>query len=373
MKYYGDHMKKKSIYLTLAVIMVATFGSIMIFPNLKTLEVNSVGHASATSSVAKPVPIISAIAKIETFTETLEALGTAKANESVVINPTVEDRVVDVFFQDGDRVDRGQVLVKLDDSEAQYLLAEARAALEEQKKQFARMSRLAKTNATSLAQLDEEKSLLDITRARVDSLKARLDDYSIRAPFSGILGTRQISPGAVVDTESEITTLDDVSIIKLDFTIPEKYLGVTKIGMNVLAHSQAYPDRKFEGVVTAINSRVDPETRTLMIRAQIPNSEYLLKPGMLLVVDLIKNRSQSIIIPEEAVIQDKNRKFVFLVTPENTVSKKEINSGRRIPGKVEVVSGLRESDQVVIQGISRLRPGSPVNVVEVRENNPNTG
>ena len=366
-------MRKKSIFLTLLGLIIVAFGSLLIMPNLKTIEVNSVGHASASSSVAGPVPIISAVAKIEPFTETLEALGTAQANESVIINPTVEDRVVSIYFQDGDRVDRGQVLVKLDDSEAQYMLAEARAALEEQKKQFARMSRLAKTNATSLSQLDEEKSLLDIARARVSSLEARLEDYSIKAPFSGILGTRQISPGAVVDTSSEIATLDDISIIKLDFTIPEIYLGVTKIGMNVLAHSPAYPDRKFEGVVTAINSRVDPETRTLMIRAQIPNPELLLKPGMLMIVDLVKNRSQSIIIPEEAVIYQKNKKFVFLVTPENTVSKKEITSGRRIPGKVEVISGLGEGDQVVIQGISRLRPGSPVSVVEVREKNPNTG
>ena len=366
-------MRKKVIILTLLALIFATLGSFLVFPNLNLLKVNSVGHASASSPVAKPVPIISAVAKVEPLAETLEALGTAQANESVIINPTVEDRVVGIYFQDGDRVDRGQILVKLDDSEAQYLLAEARAALEEQKKQFARMSRLAKTNATSQSQLDEEKSLLDIAKARVASLEARLDDYSIKAPFSGVLGTRQISLGAVVDTSSEITTLDDISIIKLDFTIPEIYLGVTKIGMNIFAHSPAYPDRNFEGLVTAINSRVDPETRTLKIRAQIPNPDYLLRPGMLMIVDLIKNRSQSVVIPEEAVIYDKSRKFVFLVTSENTVMKKEITAGRRIPGKVEVVSGLGEGDQVVIQGISRLRPGSPVSVVEVREKSPNTG
>jgi membrane fusion protein (multidrug efflux system) len=313
------------------------------------------------------------MAKMEPFTETLEALGRTQANESVIINPTVEDRVVSVHFQDGDRVNRGQVLVRLDDSEAQYIVAEAKAALEEQKKQFTRMKRLAKTNATSLSQLDEEKSLLDIAKARVASLEARLDDYSIRAPFSGVLGTRQVSPGAVVDTNSEISTLDDISIIKLDFTVPEIYLGATEIGLNVLAHSPAYSDRKFEGVVTAINSRVDPETRTLMIRAQIPNPEYLLKPGMLMVVNLIKSRSQSITIPEEAVIQEKNRKFVFLVTQENSVAKKEISAGRRSPGKVEVTSGLKEGDQVVVQGISRLRSGSPINVIEVREKPSNTG
>ena len=299
--------------------------------------------------------------------ETLEALGTAKASESVVITPTVEDRVVGVFFDDGDRVRLGQKLVKLEDREAQYMLAEARSAFVEQRKQYDRMRRLAKTNATSLSQLDEEKSLLEIAEARVASIDARLQDYTIRAPFSGILGTRQISMGAVVDTDSVITTLDDTSIIKLDFTVPEIYLSVLSTGMDVTARSPAYPDLKFNGVVAAINSRVDPETRTLMIRAQIPNPEYLLKPGMLLIVDLIKKRSQALIIPEEAVIQEKDKKFVFLITPEKTVAKREIATGRRIPGKVEVISGLKQGDPIVIQGITRVRPGSPVNVVEIRE------
>ncbi len=120
-----------------------------------------------------------------------------------------------------------------------------------------------------------------------------------------------------------ITTLDDTTVIKLDFTIPETYLDVLRNGMNVTAQSPAYPDRNFNGTVTAISSRVDPNTRTLMIRAQIPNPDRLLKPGMLLTVDLVKDRSQSLIIPEEAVILEKDKKFALVVTVENTVEKKE--------------------------------------------------
>ena len=348
-------------------LVVIVIGALIVFPNLKSLRIGAESHASARPPSSVPVPIVSALASIEPFAETLEALGTAKANESVVITPTVEDRVVGVFFDDGDRVRRGRKLIQLDNREAQYLLVEARAAFDEQKKQYARMRRLAKTNATSLSKLDEEKSLLDIARARVANLEARLQDYTIRAPFSGILGTRQVSMGAVVDTDSVITTLDDTSVIKLDFTVPEIYLSVLSTGMDVTARSPAYPELRFNGVVAAINSRVDPETRTLMIRAKIPNPDYLLKPGMLLVVDLIKNRSQALIIPEEAVIQEKDKKFVYLVMLDSTVAKREIATGRRIPGKVEVISGLEQGDPVVIQGITRVRPGSPVNVVEVLE------
>ncbi|MFZ1201235.1 MAG: efflux RND transporter periplasmic adaptor subunit, partial [Desulfobacterales bacterium] len=191
-----------------------------------------------------------------------------------------------------------------------------------------------------------------------------LQDYTIRAPFSGVLGIRQISTGAVVDSDTVITTLDDTSTIKLDFTIPEAYLVVLKKGMTVSAHSLAYPDRSFEGRVTAISSRVDPETRTLTIRAKVPNPDRLLRPGMLLTVDLVKDRSLSLIIPEEAVILEKDKKFTLVVTPDNTVEKIEIVTGRRNPGKLEVISGLNAGQQVIVQGLTRVRPGSTVNVVE---------
>jgi len=140
-----------------------------------------------------------------------------------------------------------------------------------------------------------------------------------------------------------------------------------KSGMRVSAKSPAYPERNFLGSVTAISSRVDPETRTLTIRAQISNPDRALKPGMLLTVNMVKERSQSLIIPEEAVILEKDKKFVLTVTPENTVVKKEIVTGRRSPGKVEVISGLNAGHQVIVQSITRVRPGTLVNVVEIRK------
>jgi membrane fusion protein (multidrug efflux system) len=347
--------------------MVFSIAGLLVFPQLRNGREKTSGYALARTSSKPPIPVITAIATSEAFTETLEALGTAKANESVVITPTVEERIIDILFNDGDFVRKGQILVKLDDSEAKYLLEEAKAALREQIKQFERISKLAKTNSTSRSRLDEEQGLLEIARARVALLEVRLRDYTIKAPFSGILGIRQISNGAVVDSDTVITTLDDTTIIKLDFTIPETYLGLLKNGMNVSARSPAYPKTSFGGTVSAISSRVDPETRTVTVRAQVPNADGLLKPGMLLTVDLVKNRSQTLIIPEEAVISDKDRKFALVVTTENSVEKKEIVTGRRSPGKVEVISGLSAGQQVIIKGITRVRPGSSVKVVEVRQ------
>ena len=359
-------MRKKYILLIVGISTVFFTAGLLLFPHLRNGGEKSSGTALAQTPSRTPIPVVVATAATEPFTETLEALGTAKANESVEITPTLEERVVDIFFKDGDAVRKDQVLVKLDDSEARYLLAEVSATLREQQKQFERISKLAKTNSTSRSRLDEEQGLLEIARAKVAHLKAQLRDYTIRAPFSGDLGTRQISNGAVVDSDTVITTLDDITVIKLDFTIPETYLAVLANGMNVTAQSPAYPDRNFNGMVTAISSRVDPDTRTLTIRAQIPNPDRLLKPGMLLTVDLVKDRSQSLIIPEEAVILEKDKKFALVVTAENTVEKKEIVTGRRSPGKVEVISGLNAGHRVVIEGITRVRPGNSVNVVETR-------
>ena len=360
-------MRKRHIVIVLGILTVFLTAGLLLFPQLRNGGEKRSGYALARTPARTLVPVVVALATNESFTETLEALGTAKANESVVITPTLEERVVDIFFEDGDSARKDQILVKLDDSEVRYLLAEVDATLREQQKQFERISKLANTNSTSRSRLDEEQGLLEIARAKVAHLKAQLRDYTIRAPFSGILGTRQISNGAVVDSDTVITTLDDTTVIKLDFTVPEAYLGVLRNGMNVAAQSPAYPDRNFNGTVTAISSRVDPDTRTLMIRAQIPNPDRLLKPGMLLTVDLVKDRSQSLIIPEEAVILEKDKKFALVVTAENTVEKKEIVTGRRSPGKVEVLSGLNAGYRVVIEGITRVRPGTSVNVVETRD------
>jgi membrane fusion protein (multidrug efflux system) len=366
-------MQKRNLFLITGTFTLLLVAGILLLPQLRNDRQNSSGYALARPVTKAPIPVITAIATNEPFTETLEALGTAKANESVVITPTLEERVVDIFFEDGDVVRKGQALVKLDDNKARYQLAEARATLQEQQKQFDRFKKLAKRNSASRSKLDEEQGLLEIAKAKVALLEVRLRDYTIRAPFSGILGIRQISRGAVVDSDTVVTTLDDTTVIKLDFTVPETYIGVLKNGMNVSANSPAYPDRRFSGKVTAISSRVDPETRSLTVRAQIPNPDRLLKPGMLLTVDLIKDRSQALIIPEEAVILDKDKKFALVVSSENRVEKKEIVTGRRSPGKVEIISGLNAGHQMIIKGLTRVRPGSFVNVVEIRETGGSSG
>lgn len=357
-------MLKKYIFPLVAVLTLLTAAGYLFFPVYKNSDENGQGYVLAQSSPPAGVPVETARVRREVFVDVLEALGTVKANESVTITPTVEDRVTDIFFDDGDHVREGQVLVKLDSRESRQALAEAKATLKEQLRQVARMRQLTRTNAASQARLDEEESQLQIAEARVAQLQARLTDYTIRAPFSGILGIRRISPGAVVDSDMELTTLDDISTVKIDFTLPENVLGILKTGMTVTADSAAFPGVGFKGTVTAISTRVDPETRSVTVRATLPNPDLRLKPGMLLTVALVKEENQVLVVPEEAVIQEKDRKFAFVVMPDNNVEKKEIITARRKPGVVEIVSGLAVEDQVVVKGTNRIRSGTRVTVVD---------
>lgn len=322
------------------------------------------GIGSARAAVRDPTPVVVAEVERTPFIETLEGLGTVKANESVTLNPTVKDRIIEILFDDGDSVEAGAVLVRLSDEEEQSLLKEAEAAWKEQELQYKRINSLVKRRAASQAQLEEAEGLLKRAEAQVHNLEARLRDYTILAPFSGVLGIRQVSPGAVVDTDTVITTLDDLSVVHIDFAAPETYLSELKPGLPVAARTKAYPERTFEGAVSVVDTRVDPVSRSVTVRATLPNPDRALKPGMLLTVDVTRNRRPALMVPEEAIFMEKERKFVWVVNGESAVAMRKITTDRRRPGEVEVLSGLEAGERVIVQGVNRVRDGSPVDVVD---------
>ena len=192
------------------------------------------------------------------FLDTVDALGTVQANESVTLTAKVTDTVRRVGFEDGDFVEANAILVELTNMEEEALLAEARANLEDAQNQLQRLKELSTLGLAPASELDIAMSREAASSARLDTVLARLDDRLILAPFAGVLGFRQVSPGSLVTPTTSITTLDDISIVKLDFTVPETFLGAMKIGATVLASSASYPERDFEGVVRTVGSRVDP-------------------------------------------------------------------------------------------------------------------
>jgi membrane fusion protein (multidrug efflux system) len=291
--------------------------------------------------------------------DVVEALGTAQANESVTLTAKVTDTVRRVNFEDGDYVEAGTVLIELTNQEEEAALAEARANLDDVESQLRRLEDLSSRGLTSASDLDVARSRAAANRARLNSVVARLSDRLIQAPFSGLLGFRQVSPGTLLTPNTPITSIDDISVIKLDFTVPETFLGVMAPGARIVAKSVSFPDREFEGTVRTVGSRVDPVTRAITIRAQIDNKDRALRPGMLLTVEVVTAERVALVVPEGSVFQVQNRAYVYVVDGD-TVHQREIDVGGRRFGVVEVLGGLQEGDLIVVEGIIKLREGARV-------------
>ena len=310
-----------------------------------------------------PTPVVVAPVVKENFSDRLEAIGTLAANEAIVVTASVTGKVTEINFDDGDRVEQGALLVAIDDDEEQAQLQVQVAELEEQRKQLDRIEGLARTSAASQSRLDEQIANVRRAEANVEAARARLRDYRLTAPFSGLLGIRELSVGALVSPGTEITTLDDISVLKLDFSVPETFLSSLSPGQSIEAETPAFQDEKFAGIVQSIGSRVDPETRSVAVRAQMPNDDLKLRPGMLMLVDLIKDPRVSLLIPEQALVPRDNRQYILRVGEDMTVEEVLVEIGSRLPGAVEVLDGLAEGDLVVIEGTTKARPGGQVRIL----------
>ena len=317
------------------------------------------GGPSANEAPPATIVVTSKVAPIE-WRDTIEALGTARAKESVTLTAKVSETVRKVGFDSGDLVRAGDVIVDLSSGAQLAGLEEARAAYQEAERQLARGQELAQTKIISESQLDTQRSTRDAAKARMDVVRAQLSDRVITAPFDGVLGLRQVSPGSLVTPGTPIATLDDVSVIKLDFSVPERYLAVLSKGQDVAAHSETYPDRDFAGTVASVDSRVDPVTRSVTVRADVPNPERLLRPGMLLSVRLYQAPRQAIVVPEIAVIQVGTEAFVYRVSKDQTAERVKVALGSRRRGEVEITSGLAAGDTIVSEGSVKLRDGARI-------------
>ena len=290
----------------------------------------------------------------------IEAVGTARANESVDITSKTSNIVTAIRFEEGDLVKRGDVLVELDSAEARASLAEAEAALADSESQFKRSRELYAQQALSVSQLDQIEATLKADRARVNAADARLADTVIRAGFDGRTGFRRVSVGGLVSPGTVITTLDDSSTIKLDFTVPETSFYLVKEDLPVTARSAGLPNRVFEGKVSNIDSRIDPITRSITVRAEIPNRDRILRPGMFMTVLLQGAVVPTLLIPEASIVPEQGRMYVFALDG-NVAKRREVEIGRRRPGEVEIISGLKEGDRIVVDGTQNVRDGSVVN------------
>ena len=347
---------KAGVYAVLALLLVAAFGLWKLL--LPDSQEQVLQQAGARVRVA--------VVERRDIRETIEAIGTTSSWQSIELRPTVTEVVEAIHFSDGQLVRKDDPLLSLRQEEEQARLAEARAFLDEQIREVRRIEGLVARKSLPQNQLDERRTLLEIARARLAATQAALADRNIRAPFDGIMGLVDISPGALVKPETMIGTLDDIAQLKLDFPVPSLQLARLRVGADVTARTPAIADRVFEGKVIGVDSRVNPVDRAVMVRARLDNAALLLRPGMLLNVELGHAERSALVVPEEAILHYQRDHSVLVVdrAAGNRLERREIGIGMRMPGSVEVVSGLHEGEWVVTEGITSAKPGQQVQIAD---------
>lgn len=308
------------------------------------------------------VPVEVGSVEIATVDEEVEALGTLTADETVVIAPEIAGRVVALGFKEGERVQKGQDLVKLDTALLDAELKQFQADLGLARDTYERNRSLVQRGSGTQVALEQATAQLASSEAKVQLVKAKLAQSTILAPFSGVVGLRAVGVGDYVSVGKPLITLTSVDPIKIDFRVPEIYLGQVKVDQPVQLKIDAIPDRAFTGKIYAIDPVVDVNGRAIRLRARVPNTDLVLKPGLFARVTItVDQRANAMLVPETAIVPDGVGKMIYVV--ENGKAKRvPVELGKRLPGKVEIVKGLDPSMQIVTAGQMRLREGATVSI-----------
>lgn len=320
---------------------------------------------SAQQAAQPPLPVIVVAAESRQIANPIEALGTLNANETAVLSANITATIARIRFDDGQRVKQGDVLVELTNREQLAQLQEAEVSLADAERQLARARQLVERRVLSRQELDDRTRTVDIARAQLLAVQARLADRLIRAPFDSVVGLREVSVGTLVAPGMPVATLHDDSVMKLDFSIPETLIARIAPGQQLVATSRTYGDEPFKGEVASLDNEVDPVTRSIRVRALIDNADGRLKPGMLMTVDLRSDPRQAVVIPEEALLPLGRDQFVMVVEAQDDAfiaRRQQVQTGLRQPGLVEVTSGLEAGERVVTHGNFRLQPGQTISI-----------
>lgn len=370
-------MLRRHFFLTLAVgvvLLMLVAGGLKVLTGGKS---GSGGPPAAGSPGGKPgagrggpggprgeVPQVSLVSPANrTFTERLELLGVAKGRQSVTLSAATTQLVSRVLFTPGQRVAKGQVLVELKTTEQDAALAQARAREVQARRAYERWRTLGEQGYASVAAVDQYEAAWKSARADVGAAEARLGDRVIRAPFAGVVGLSDIAPGAVINPGAAIVTLDDLSAVRVDFQVPDRFLSAVKEGQALVATVDAWPGARFAGRIVRLDTRIDERTRALTARSEFSSPDGKLKPGMMLRVGVSQGVRTALSLPESAVAVQGEGASVFVVVEEAgrmTVQQKPVVAGLRQDGWVEILEGVTPADRVVADGLNRIQSGQPV-------------
>lgn len=320
------------------------------------------------SQANQPQSVVSALVFEQEIIESIQALGDLKASESVEISSTVTEKVDSIHFNDGDLVEKGQILVQLKNAEELATLDELKIATDNAKQLYDRYLPLFNRGDISQSTLDEYKREWDLARAKEAVLQARIDKLKLIAPFAGRVSLRQVSEGALLTPGSVVTTLQDLAEMKLDFSVPSRFLTELNVGDQVVAKTDAYVGQEFVAQIETILPTVDIRTRSVPVRAKLSNPDNRLVSGMLMNVELQQKPRSVLLVPETAIVPIAEHHYVYKLVLESDelykINRVKVTLGLRQPGLVEVKSGLKLGDKVVSEGALRVRPGQIVKAMD---------
>ena len=299
------------------------------------------------------------------FTDEIRVLGVARGRRSVNITSSTTELITRVLFTDGQRVSAGTPLVELQAREEDAGIIEARAQVAQAQRQFDRYKTLADRGIAPRVTAEDAETALATAQASLTAAQARRGDRLIRAPFAGVLGLSSVTAGTLVNPGGIITTLDDIDVVRVDFPVPERYLGVLRAGTPIRATIDAYGDEVFGGRIALIDTRINEQTRAVTARAEIPNPGARIRPGMAVQVAVQQGQRTAPAAPEAAVQYEGEGAFVYRIARGDrgsTAQRVEVATGSVEGGFVEIVSGLNAGDSIVGSGLNRIQPGAPVRV-----------
>ncbi len=354
-------MTKRFIIILFALL--AVFGGIFAWKHHQDQQM-----AARAATPPPPATVSAATVKKESWQPYLSAVGSLVATQGIFVTNEVPGQVSRIQFESGQRINQGELLLQLDDSvdraELKGLLAERRLA----EVQFRRVAKLLRDKSISRSEYDEAQARLDSAKAQVASKEAVISQKAIHAPFTGYLGIRQVDLGEYLAPGSQIVPLESLDPIYVDYSLPERYISSLTVGQRVEIQVQAYPERSFEGHVSALNPGIDPGTRSLRVRTTLKNPQGLLRPGMFAQVRTILPKRQDLLtVPQTAITYNPYGDLVYaIVESEGTmvVQRRQVKTGEVRDGRVEILSGLKEGERVVSAGHVKLRNAQPVQLEE---------
>ncbi len=316
------------------------------------------GGAGGRAAVVKVVT-----AETRPFADRIEVLGVAKGRQSVTITSDTTELVTAVHFRDGQAVRAGQILVDLKANEQDAGVAQAAAQEAQAERDYDRWKTLADRGIAPRATAEQYLAALQSARAATAAARARKLDRVIRAPFAGVVGLSDISPGSLVNPGSAIVSLDDLAVIRVDFDVQDRYLPMLAVGTPIQASPDALTGQRFSGRIAQIDTRVNTATRAIKARAEFPNGDGRIRPGMLMKVSIDHGARQAVSVPETAVAYEGDEAYVFVLVSQGgkiKAQKRIVTIGASQDGWVEVQQGLRIGDKVVGDGLNRIQDGQAV-------------